>query len=275
MNDITIKNTMHKISVITINYNNVSQIRRTLESVSSQTYTNLEWIIIDGGSTDGSVDIIKEYESKITYWVSEPDKGIYNAMNKGVQHATGDYCIFINSGDHFINSHSVEDAVNCGFDTDLAIFNLYVDNSPNLMTYMPKFVTTSYLIHSSIPHESSFMKRELLLCIPYNETLRISADWEFFYDAIIFQHCSYKTYKLPIACFYSDGCSCKYSDVNVKERLDFLYSKFPRKMLEEYQNMNGYALFCLEQMSPLLNKMAIKTILILYGIYKRLYTIIK
>lgn len=265
---------MHKISVITINYNNVSQIRRTLESVSSQTYSNLEWIIIDGGSTDGSVDIIKEYESKITYWVSEPDKGIYNAMNKGVRRATGDYCIFINSGDHFVNSHSVEDAVNCNFDTDLAIFNIYYNNTRK-MSFVPQRITTSFLFRKSIPHQSTIIRRQMLLNTPYDETLRIASDWTFCMDTIIFKHCSYKTYKLPIACFYSDGCSCKYSDVNVKERLDFLYSKFPRKMLEEYQNMNGYALFCLEQMSPLLNKMAIKTILILYGIYKRLYTIFK
>lgn len=271
----TIKNTMHKISVITINYNNVSQIRRTLESVSSQTYTDLEWIIIDGGSTDGSVDIIKEYESKITYWVSEPDKGIYNAMNKGVQHATGDYCIFINSGDHFINSHSVEDAVNCGFDTDLAIFNLYVDNSPNLMTYVPKFVTTSFLVIGSLPHQSVFIRRQLLLEKPYDETKKIVSDWIFCIETIILEQRSYKTYKLPVSVFYRDGISATNIELRNAERCAYLRSIFPRKTLDEYQNMNGYALFCLEQMSPLLNKMAIKMILILYGIYKRLHTIFK
>ena len=261
---------MHKISVITINYNNVSQIRRTLESVSSQTYSNLEWIIIDGGSTDGSVDIIKEYESKITYWVSEPDKGIYNAMNKGVRRATGDYCIFINSGDHFVNSHSVEDAVNCNFDTDLAIFNIYYNNTRK-MSFVPQRITTSFLFRKSIPHQSTIIRRQMLLNTPYDETLRIASDWTFCMDTIIFKHCSYKTFKLPISIFYQDGISFKNNDLNISERISYINSKLPQEMYEEYESMNGYALFCLEQLSPFFNKIAIKIILLLYSVNKRLY----
>ena len=261
---------MHKISVITINYNNVSQIRRTLESVSSQTYSNLEWIIIDGGSTDGSVDIIKEYESKITYWVSESDKGIYNAMNKGVQHATGDYCIFINSGDHFINAHSVEDAVNCGFDTDLAIFNVNLNNTHKI-SYVPQRINTSFLFRRGLPHQSTFIRRQMLIDFPYDETFRIASDWMFCMDTIIFQYCSYKTFKMPISIFYQDGISFKNNELNISERIAYINSKLPKKMYEEYESMNGYAMFCLEQLSPLLNKIAIKIISILYSLNKRLY----
>lgn len=78
-----------KLSIITINRNNAAGLRRTIESVVSQTYTDFEYIIIDGASTDGSVEVIKEYSDKITYWVSEPDTGIYNAMNKGILKAQG------------------------------------------------------------------------------------------------------------------------------------------------------------------------------------------
>jgi glycosyltransferase involved in cell wall biosynthesis len=88
-----------KLSVITINYNNAIGLRKTIESVVNQTFRDYEYIIIDGGSTDGSVDVIKEYADKIDYWVSEPDKGIYNAMNKGVAAAHGEYTNFLNSGD--------------------------------------------------------------------------------------------------------------------------------------------------------------------------------
>lgn len=87
-----------KYSIITINYNNADGLRRTIESVVNQTYKDIEYIIIDGGSTDGSVDVIKEYGSQIDYWVSEPDKGIYNAMNKGILQAHGEYLNFMNSG---------------------------------------------------------------------------------------------------------------------------------------------------------------------------------
>lgn len=83
-----------KLSVITINYNNCSGLKKTIESVVNQTATQFEYIVIDGGSTDGSVDVIKEYSDKIDYWVSEPDRGIYNAMNKGIDVAKGEYCIF-------------------------------------------------------------------------------------------------------------------------------------------------------------------------------------
>ena len=91
--------TMKKLSIITINRNNSAGLHKTIESVVSQTFTDYEYIIIDGASTDGSVDIIKQYANKITSWVSEPDKGIYNAMNKGILKATGEYLLFLNSGD--------------------------------------------------------------------------------------------------------------------------------------------------------------------------------
>ena len=99
-----------RLSVITINYNNAEGLRKTLASVASQTYPHIEHIIVDGGSTDESVDVIREYESSLVLsphrlissrlkWISEKDKGIYNAMNKGIRMATGEYCQFLNSGD--------------------------------------------------------------------------------------------------------------------------------------------------------------------------------
>lgn len=90
-----------KISIITVSYNAVQTIERTILSVLNQNYPNIEYIIIDGGSTDGTVEIIKKYAEKLSYWVSEPDKGIYDAMNKGISHATGDYVGIINSDDWY------------------------------------------------------------------------------------------------------------------------------------------------------------------------------
>ena len=90
---------MTKVSVITISYNNAEGLRRTIESVVAQNYSDYEYIIIDGGSTDNSLQIIESYASHISYWVSEPDKGVYNAMNKGIAQAKGEYLHFLNSGD--------------------------------------------------------------------------------------------------------------------------------------------------------------------------------
>ena len=89
------------ISVITVSYNAVSTIEQTILSVINQTYSNIEYIIIDGGSTDGTIDIIRRYEDKIAYWVSEPDRGIYDAMNKGASKANGEYIAFLNSDDWY------------------------------------------------------------------------------------------------------------------------------------------------------------------------------
>ena len=96
-----------KISIITVSFNAVKVIEETIVSVINQTYTNVEYIIIDGGSTDGTVDIIKEYADKISYWVSESDKGIYDAMNKGGIKALGDFLYFLNAGDSFYNKSSL------------------------------------------------------------------------------------------------------------------------------------------------------------------------
>ena len=88
-----------KITIITINFNNCEGLGKTIDSVVSQSCHDYEYIVIDGGSTDGSVNVIKDNADNIDYWVSEKDDGIYNAMNKGIDHATGEYCLFLNSGD--------------------------------------------------------------------------------------------------------------------------------------------------------------------------------
>ena len=100
------------ISIITVSYNAVKTIEDTIVSVLGQTYSNIEYIIIDGGSTDGTLDIIKKYEDKITYWVSEPDKGIYDAMNKGILKATGDYLFFLGA----------DDKITCNFNDIIHLF---------------------------------------------------------------------------------------------------------------------------------------------------------
>ena len=98
-----------KISVVTVCYNAVDQIEETIKSVVGQTYPDIEYIVIDGGSTDGTTDIIRKYSDKISYWISEPDNGIYDAMNKGILVATGDYINFMNAGDYFSSVNAISD----------------------------------------------------------------------------------------------------------------------------------------------------------------------
>ena len=113
-----------QFSVITINFNNGEGLRHTIDSVISQTCHDYEYIIIDGGSTDDSVNVIKLFSDKIDYWVSEKDRGIYHAMNKGVNLAHGQYCIFMNSGDCFYDSSVLEQFKNIGMEEDIIIGKL-------------------------------------------------------------------------------------------------------------------------------------------------------
>lgn len=101
-------NNLPRVSVITVCYNAVSAIQRTILSVLSQTYENIEYIIIDGKSTDGTLAIIKKYESRIAFWLSEPDNGIYDAMNKAIDKATGEWVLFMNADDEFVDNKVVE-----------------------------------------------------------------------------------------------------------------------------------------------------------------------
>ena len=96
-----------KLSIITVNLNNLEGLKRTYESVVCQTFTDYEWIVIDGGSTDGSREFIEQHQDKFAYWCSEPDKGIYNAMNKGIMRAKGEYLNFMNSGDCFASNDTL------------------------------------------------------------------------------------------------------------------------------------------------------------------------
>ena len=104
---------MLKITIVTVTYNVESTIEQTISSVIRQTYKNKEYVIIDGASTDGSVDIIRRYDRHISYWVSEADQGIYDAMNKGIDVATGDYILFLGADDAFVADDVLENAVSC------------------------------------------------------------------------------------------------------------------------------------------------------------------
>ena len=110
-----------KYSIITVNYNNKDGLKKTIESVIHQSYRDFEYIIIDGGSTDGSAELLKEYSDKITYWVSEPDKGIYNGMNKGIAKATGDYLNFMNSGDCFYADDVLQHVADYNYNADFIV----------------------------------------------------------------------------------------------------------------------------------------------------------
>jgi glycosyltransferase involved in cell wall biosynthesis len=218
-----------KFSVITINYNEGEGLLRTIQSVVGQTFTDFEYIVIDGGSTDQSVDIIRRYAPHITYWVSEPDGGIYNAMNKGVGHAHGDYCLFMNAGDCFKDEHVLE-ATSTHLGADLLVGRILTDKGRERF-HQPEEVTMYFLYSSTFPHQGTFIRTELLRRHPYDESLRIVADWKFFLQAAIFDNCSIELLPLFVAVFDSHGISSTQSAAREAESEKVLRSMLPERVL--------------------------------------------
>lgn len=173
-----------KLSIITINYNNLEGLKRTVVSVVNQTWQEFEYIIIDGGSTDGSAEYIQSQSDKIDYWVSEPDKGIYNAMNKGILKAEGKYVVFMNSGDFFLSPFTLHDCYTIIDTKDADIFygQIIIDENYKEKTIVyPKLLTLRYLKSMVINHQACFFKLTTLLeQNGYEEKYNLAADYHYY-----------------------------------------------------------------------------------------------
>lgn len=198
-----------KISVITISYNNKEGLEKTIQSVISQDFPDKEYIVIDGGSNDGTKEVLQKYSDKINFWVSEPDKGIYNAMNKGIAATTGEYLIFLNSGDTFI-SNMVLSASGKQLGTDDFIYgNLELsDNKHAWIKSYPEKLNLLHFFQSSLPHPATFIRKSAFDKFGmYDEDLKIVSDWKWFMIAVCKYKSSYKHLNFTISTFYQDGIS--------------------------------------------------------------------
>ena len=208
-----------KISIITVNYNDKKGLEKTINSVVNQSFTGFEFLIIDGNSNDGSKEIIEKYQSKISYWVSEPDSGIYNAMNKGIKAAKGEYLLFLNSGDSFFDDNvlsKVSSSINSNKDIYYGDAVFKNDKTEFKVTY-PEKLSFQFFTHNSLCHQATFINKNLFETVfLYNEKLKIISDWEFALVSICKQNCSYEHLNLVICYYDIEGIS---SNVNSKEKI--------------------------------------------------------
>lgn len=217
-----------KLSIITINYNNCHGLKRTIKSVVEQTYRDFEWIVIDGGSSDGSKDLLEVNSDYFSYWCSEPDKGIYNAMNKGIRHSNGEYLLFLNSGDSLLNNNTLEKVAPFLESSDLCIADICYLDDP---LHIPRFnIPTSaserdlifQLVCFTFPHPSSFIKRRLFEVYGmYDENFKIVSDWTFFFKSVILGNATIKILPFVVSVFDTTGISST-SNQNDEERKSFL-----------------------------------------------------
>jgi len=211
---------MKKLSIITINRNNSDGLKRTIESVVCQTFRDFEYIVIDGASTDGSVEVIKQYEDKITYWVSEPDSGIYNAMNKGIAKARGEYCLFLNSGDWLESNQTVASFIDYKPSDDIIIGNInnIIDNKITLNRTASKeeFGFEHFYRGGFLPHQATFIKRQLFFEYGlYNENLYIASDFEFLVKVLLKGNATYDHIDIVIANYDMTGISSVVENVGI------------------------------------------------------------
>ncbi|RHB34718.1 glycosyltransferase family 2 protein [Bacteroides nordii] len=202
-----------KISIVTVVYNDVCGIRETINSVLEQSYDNIEFIVVDGGSTDGTIQVIEEYFNQIAYFISEPDRGVYDAMNKGANVATGEWIIYMNSGDCFfekdvlakifVNSSKLLLNVDAIFSDMVCSENSRVIKARGLLKIW---------IGNPCSHQSFFVKTHLMKERPFDLKYVVSADYDFIYN-LYYNKCSFLYLKdIVIAkCISSVGLSKTHS----------------------------------------------------------------
>lgn len=231
-----------KLSIITINYNDKEGLKRTIDSVLAQSFCDFEWIIIDGGSTDGSSEVIENAVSIlsktksgkiVSFWCSEPDKGIYNAMNKGIGHACGEYLNFLNSGDVYHDSEVLSTVFACDIPSCFGVvycdYNDIMEDGSVVPQRLPEALDLAFLMRRPINHQSTFIRREVFLDGLYDESYRIVADGKAFLKWMV-QGVKYFHLPVFVADFQMGGVHNRNEELTKKERERMIEETVPYAM---------------------------------------------
>ncbi len=221
------------VTVVTVTYNAEEFLERTIKSVIKQDYQNIEYIIIDGGSSDGTIDIIKKYEKYISYWVSEKDDGLYHAMNKGTLKATGKWINFMNAGDTFVKKNTISKVSKYfNFEDELICGDILRGKDLNKY-YKPKGLGEAYDA-VFINHQASFVKTKLMKKFGFAENVKISGDYGFFFRCYI-KGKRFKFIDIPISKNLEGGLSQCNNTIAWAEAL-YLQAKYLKNPLDTFNN---------------------------------------
>jgi glycosyltransferase involved in cell wall biosynthesis len=227
------------ISIITVNLNDIEGLKKTMTSVFGQTFKEFEYIVIDGGSTDGSKEYIESHSDKIDYWESVPDNGIFHAMNKGILKSTGKYLQFLNSGDWLYNEKVLDTISKDLFDCNI-LFGNVVKVKPNGEKYLEKGpqgkdITLDTLFRGTVHHGSSFIDRNLFTQYGlYDEELKIVSDWKFFLIALGLNNSKVKFIDTEVLFFDIMGISNTNINLREFERNKVLTEIIPAPIYADY-----------------------------------------
>lgn len=229
------------IDIVTINKDNKDGLEKTILSVINQTvFDEINYIVIDGGSEDGSKDIVKKYKKYFGYSTSRKDKGIYNAMNKSLEHLKGDYVLFLNSGDYLVSNDVIEKALKY-LHNEVIIYGdkvlRYKEKRIGVVSkevsyadiqkprYYPLALNEEFFRIDALPHQATFIRTEYQKQHPYNENYRIISDWIMTREAILEEKVSYKHIPLIVVSFDMYGISAQNPDLIREEQNDYYKSK--------------------------------------------------
>jgi len=234
-----------QLSIITINRNNAVGLEKTLQSVAAQTYKEFEYIVIDGASTDGSVDVIKKYESSFAHlqWVSEPDLGIYNAMNKGLRMASGEYIQILNSGDCMAATDVTERMLSAltSAGNPTILYGNMVKCFPDGRKFVDKCfagqeITMLGMYTGTLNHDPAYIRRDLFERYGYyDESLKIVSDWKWYLQAIILGGEKPVYFDADVTLFDMTGISETNKALDKKERETVLRQMFPVAVIADYE----------------------------------------
>jgi len=214
------------ITVVTVVFNFKDEIENTILSITTQSYKNIEYIIIDGGSVDGTLDVIEKYRSNIKICISEADGGIYDAMNKALKIATGDFLIFMNAGDVFCSKHTVRQAVQNMNRPDVVYYGnaLYINKTTNSTVHRGGAFSKYRLAKTNICHQTIFYPRIAYLRTQYELKYRLYADWH--YNIKLFSMLKFVFIDQDIAVYDHTGLSALNEDQLFKQNRLMLVNQF-------------------------------------------------
>jgi glycosyltransferase involved in cell wall biosynthesis len=243
------------LSIITVCRNEVSRIQRTVDSVRGQSDAGFEWIVVDGASTDGTVDLLRRHVPPISRLISEPDRGLYDAMNKGILAARGTYVLFLNAGDQLDGAEVVRAFIAQAFSGDLIIGNLRVlmpDGTEHHRKSGDAALDRDRLYWRSYPHPATFIRRSLFARFGlYDATFRISADWEFFARLVARHGITGFAWDHDVAIFTNDGISARPENrtlmLKEKRRIHKLHYPAPYRWRRELNEHWGDLIHTLRQ----------------------------
>ena len=223
------------VSILTIVYNGENYLEQTIKSVIEQTYSNIEYIIIDGNSNDGTLDIIKKYEDCIDYWISGGDDGISDAMNKGLSLSSGEYIVFIHSDDYLINSTCVEEVITQREGYDIIICDvLFGSESKRLVSREFNFWMNFKI---GICHQGAICKRSVFYCVGvFDRVFKITMDYDLFLRAY---HHGLSVKKVPIIL-----SMMRDTGISSKQDWTSLLQRFNEEKKVHYKNCSSNLMYC-------------------------------